>query len=136
MFSFFSNQATATDAETTSKPLTAPEEAEEIEVELEEEQITLGWVPPYLEPEDVTCLINVISGCSRRGAFKIHEYDVILPVFKKLYSSTLDYPEKFQVAKHEEQEQQEQEEAVAATEKKQNKAATKNNKKKHKKKRR
>jgi hypothetical protein len=55
------------------------------------------WVSPDLTPEDVTCLINMISGCTKCGAFDIREFDTIMPIYQKLGGAVKDHPSKFEV---------------------------------------
>lgn len=63
----------------------------------EEKKVKKQWETPELLPEDITCIINMIAGCTRRGAFAVDEFDVILPVYQKLCSVVKEYPDKFKV---------------------------------------
>lgn len=96
MFSFF-GVSKDTQSQENQKQI---QEAEEVVFEEEEINTNVepsSWIPPDLSPEDVTCLINLISGCSRRGVFKINEYEVILPVFRKLCEVARNNPSKFSI---------------------------------------
>jgi hypothetical protein len=102
MFSFFgSGTTTTTTTQTESKKenIQEPKEViyDEEEVNTNEEEEEKPWAPPDLTPEDVTCLINMVSGCARRGVFKINEYEVILPVFRKLCEVARNHPSKFSI---------------------------------------
>jgi hypothetical protein len=97
MFSFFSSGATVQDEskeESIQEPKEVAYEEEEVNTNEDEEK---PWAPPDLTPEDVTCLINMVSGCARRGVFKINEYEVILPVFRKLCEVARNHPSKFSI---------------------------------------
>lgn len=55
------------------------------------------WNPPKFAPEEISCLIDIVNTCVKSGLLSIAQYEIVVPLYKKMTLSVQKENEEFEV---------------------------------------